>query len=339
MSIDMGEKLQKIILGHDELKEVITPKELRECLNGEALPTSMWGVSPTGILHFGFDRFILKQWDLLSAKLKHTILIADTHTLFERGELEDITQRAEYYIAYFKHLCKLGEGNFKLGSTFQRSEEYIDTLYKALIHANFNRTKKSLPPELEDNISRVSVITYPVAQAIDSIFLKSQVVYAGMGQRRIYVLAREILPKIGFKKPTILLSDISHDIKGNDLAKPSLKTRINIHDNEETLKRKIKDMFAPEFVIENNPLIETFEFSIIPWFKRVEVKTGSGKIIEIESGKQLKELYKIGELHPKNLKETMYDYLKMRLEGIAKFFDHHPKYTEWINFEKLEAIK
>lgn len=339
MSNDMDENLRKIILGHDELKEVITTRELRECLSDEVLPSSMWGVSPTGILHLGFDRFIFKQWDLLSAKLKHTVLIADIHTLFESGELEDITQRAEYYIAYFKYLGKLKNADFKLGSSFQRSEEYIDVLYKALIHANFNRAKKSLPPELEDNISRVSVITYPVAQTIDSIFLKSQIVYAGMGQRRVYVLAREILPKIGFKKPIILLSDISHDIKGNDLAKSSLKTRINIHDDEETLKRKIKDMFAPEFSIENNPLVETFEFSIIPWFKKVEVKTESGKIIEIESGKQLKELYKIGELHPKNLKETAYDYLKMRLEGIAKFFDQHPRYIEWINVEKLKEVE
>lgn len=332
-----SEVLEKIILGHDELKEVITIKELRRYLFRESSPCSMWGVAPTGILHLGFDRLIVKQWDLISTKFKHTILIADIHTTFERGEVKDLTQKAEYYIAYFKHIGKLKDANFKLGSSFQVSEDYIKTLYKALSHTSFNKTKKSLPPELKNGIPRVSVIIYPIAQAIDPIFLGSKIVYGGMGQRRVYTLSREIISELGFEKPIVLLSNLSHDIKGNKLSKSSLKTRINIHDHEETLKKKINEMFAPEFSVENNPLIETFEFSILPWFKEVELKTESGKILEIENPKQFKELYKIGELHPKNLKEKAYDYLKIRLDEIADFFDQYPRYIEWIDFENLSG--
>jgi len=186
LNTDRSKVLQKVIFGHDELREVITIKELREYLCSEVSPCSMWGVAPTGILHFGFDRLIVKQWDLLSAKFKHTILIADIHTLFERGELEDLNQRVEYYIAYFKYLGKLSDAIFKLGSSFQVSEEYIEVLYRALACTSFQRAKRSLPSELKNGIPRVSVIVYPIAQAIDPLFLKSQIVYASIGQRRVY---------------------------------------------------------------------------------------------------------------------------------------------------------
>jgi tyrosyl-tRNA synthetase len=107
-------------------------------------------------------------------------------------------------------------------------------------------------------------------QAADIFHLDVDITQLGMDQRKVNMLAREVAPKLGYKKPVV----VSHhmlmglgqppqtDLMGADraielkMSKSKPDTAIFMTDSEEDIKRKIKKAYCPEGIITENPILE-----------------------------------------------------------------------------------
>lgn len=329
----MQKKLDLILHGYDDLAEVITIDELRSALKNEDC-SSLWGIEPLKVLHLGYDRIIVKQRDLIKAGLKHKILIADVHAMLDNPGAENLFMRTQYVTSYLRDLCGLERAKFVLGSNFQHSDPYIDLLYNVLSVTGVSTVRM----ELARKKATIGNLIYPIMQALDGVSLETNIVFGGTDQRGTYMMAREILHKMGYKKPAVLLSYLSQDIKGELLKNSKMETRITIHDNRQTLKNKVNKMYAPKTQTENNPLLEHFKFSILPWFDGVNVKLTDGSQMKIEDFKELEKLYSINKIGVEDLKDVAFEYLWLRLRKIQAYFHSRPKLIEWIDFKRINPI-
>jgi tyrosyl-tRNA synthetase len=140
-------------------------------------------------------------------------------------------------------------------------------------------------------------------QAADVFKLDVQLAHAGMDQRNVHMLAREVAPKINEKKPIALHHKILYGLQGPGsrmeqyvtatdkakilegqmdmihnknvvnisnsiefemkMSKSKPDTCIFVHDSPEEIKRKIKKAYAPEKITENNPIFQYAELAIL----------------------------------------------------------------------------
>lgn len=335
----------RIVFGSDALNEVITIPELWELLvqnigvkKGTEL-CSLWGVAPIAPFHLGYDRLICKQRDLLQAGFHHKIVIADVHAYLgsPNEPRDEYEARARYYKACLEDLADLHGADFTLGSSFQYSPEYVSLLYDALGRSKLEPSKKAIPLEAQADSPVVSQIVYPAMQSIDLAFLSAQIAFGEMGQRRVYVYARELLPKIGFSKPVILLSGVSRDIRGGPLAKSTSKTRITLHESPDTLELKLKKMYAPPRTKANNPLLELCEFSVWPYAdgEEVEVVTRNSGVIKVKTFEEVRDLYTKDVVTPQDLKRFAFENLVERLQRCRDYFSKTPELVRWIDFDRM----
>jgi tyrosyl-tRNA synthetase len=119
----------------------------------------------------------------------------------------------------------------------------------------------------KDNLD-FSQLLYPIMQSVDINALNLDIVHAGMDQRKIHMLVREIFPKLGWKIPVSvhhhLLPGLSEPIKSglsedakisSKMSKTSPTSGIIIHDDEKTIRDKINKAFCPVGIIQNNPIV------------------------------------------------------------------------------------
>ncbi|WP_371316458.1 hypothetical protein [Heyndrickxia ginsengihumi] len=181
-----------------------------------------------------------------------------------------------------------------------------------------------------------SDIIQPLMQSIDLIFTGANIAYGNTGQLRVYSLAKKLLPKLGYSKPVILISNLGHDIMSKDLNVSSSKTRISIHESKDSLTSKINKMFAPK-QISNNPLIELCKFSVWPWLKEgdIEIPHRFSGVTYVSSFDDMCELYKRDEIGPKELKEFAIIQIWHCLNNYQKYFEVNPELVSWIKFDKI----
>jgi len=330
MRKDVNTALDKILNGRDKLKEIITLNELIERLEEKKKIVSLWGVTPK-IIHLGYDRFIVKQMDLIEVGFKHNIIIADLYLLYQEDDKKDIIKlKTKYFIHYLK-LVGLKKAKFITLSRLEKKRKFWEYFY--LVSKNAKLSEMEKLGVLRNKNSLGSFICAGF-QLIDHLVLSADVVYGGKDQRGIYILSREICKKEKLNKPIILLGELSHDILGRYLSQSRLETRITIHDNFDTLFYKIKKMFCPPNIVENNPVLEYLKFSVFPFFNEIIVRAKHGKI-EIKRYEELEELYRKGFIHPLDLKKTLYEYLKTRISKIQQYFEKRKKLIEWIDLNLI----
>ena len=325
-SEELNKKLDIIVNGSDKLAEIITIEELRELLQQKTY-RSLWGISPK-ILHLGYDRLIAKQLDLMNVGFKHIIIIADQNILLEKEDDPNLEDKIKYVISYFKFCCNLKKAKFITLKELQKKNRFWELFYllsrnlklKDMMKLNILRKKDSLGAYICASL-----------QMMDYLLVNAEVVYGGIDQRGVYVLSREFFGKRGFRKPIILLSNLSHDIIGQKLVDSSLHTRITIHDTKNTLLYKVNKMFCPPGQVDNNPVIEHFRFSVFPFFKKITIELTNGEKEDILNANALIEFYRKGLISPYNLKKTLYEYLSIRLRKVQEFFQRKYKLIEWID--------
>jgi len=175
--MDSIDKFEQITVGQDKLAEVISVSELRACLN-KTNPTSLWGINPK-VLHFGYDRLVLKQKDMVAAGFKHTILLADKNILIEKGESSYLRKQADYVKYYFEEICGLQNVTYTYLSDVLKSDNYWE-----LFSIISSKLKISDLNKL-DVLKEGSIGNYLVAafQLMDYLVLNKDVVFGGFGTK------------------------------------------------------------------------------------------------------------------------------------------------------------
>ncbi|OKY77989.1 MAG: Tyrosyl-tRNA synthetase [Candidatus Methanohalarchaeum thermophilum] len=318
----MNDTDKKISLIKRNAKEIVTEDELRELIRGNSSPTTYVGYEPSGTLHLGHLLTANKLIDLQKAGFNVKILLADLHAyLNEKGSIKDIRETAEmnkdFFLAYGLEEDKT---EFVLGSEYQLDEDYIMDVYELSLNVTLNRARRSM-----DEVSRrkknpiVGQMLYPLMQAADIGFLGIDLAVGGIDQRKIHMLAREILPKIDYNPPICLHTPILTGLDGKKMSS-SRENWIDLSDSPEEIEEKINDAYCPKEQIKDNPVIEIMKYHIMPRYDEITIERPEkyGGDLNYSSFHGLKQDYLEGELHPLDLKKSVTIYLNEVIEPARK---------------------
>jgi len=301
--------------------EIISSEELEEKLKKDK-PIVYTGYEPSGKIHLGHAITIMKLKQLQELGFKVKILLADYHAYLNgKGTLEEIEKTAKYNEKCFKALGLSEDTEFILGSSFQTSQEYTDEIYKLATHITLLRARRSM-----DQVSRnsenpkVADAIYPLMQVADMKALNLDVALGGMEQRKIQMLARENLSKIGFDAPVCIHTPLLHGLDGDEKMSSSKGNFIAVDDSEEEIKTKINKSFCPAGEIEGNPIIEIAMHFIFSnqdklLIERPEKFGGNLELSESE----LLDIYSSNELHPMDLKTAVTKYMINYLSSVREY--------------------
>lgn len=317
--MDTDSKIEMIKKG---TLEVITEEELREKIE-TGKTTAYIGYEPSGKIHLGHAITVKKMIDLQRAGFKVKILLADLHAYLNgKGTMEEIKEISKYNIECFKALGLSEDTEFIIGSEFGRNMDYTHKIYELAIITSLARAKRSMAQITRDSEDhKVAEVIYPIMQAIDMVFLEADVAVGGMEQRKIHMLARENLPKMGIKAPVCIHTPLLHGTDGSDKMSSSKNNFIAVDDEPEVIRKKIQKSFCPQGQVEDNPVIEIAEHFIFPEMDTLIIKRPDkfGGNLELNHDVLL-ELYGAGELHPLDLKNGVAEGLIEVLEPVREYF-------------------
>ncbi|MEM4390098.1 MAG: tyrosine--tRNA ligase [Candidatus Micrarchaeia archaeon] len=325
--------------------EVLTEQELRELFESNSHPKHYIGFEISGRVHLGTGLVTsLKIRDLLAAGVKPMVFLADYHAWINGklgGDLEAIQRVAK---GYFKSaFVSLGLSEDKVRYVLA-SELYDSDYWRLVLRAakdtTINRMRRcvTIMGRRELEAQDAATILYPAMQVADIFLLDVDIAHAGLDQRKVHVLARELAERWKRKKPVALHTALLAGLQGpkrmgfderedvdiaisSKMSKSRPETCIYIHDSEAEIASKIERAWCPEKVIENNPIIQLCELVL---FRddglRIERDRKFGGDIEFDDINALKLAYSEGKLHPLDLKKAVAKKLAELLEPSREYF-------------------
>ena len=302
------------IIELDELKEIIKRDE----------KVAYVGFEPSGKIHLGHALTIKRMKALQEAGFKIKIFIANLHAFLNgKGTLEELNEISEYNIKCFRALGLSEDTEFIMGSD-RISAEYMLRVFQAATQITIQRAQRSMAQVSRDETHNVAEALYPVMQALDIDDLNANVAVGGMEQRKIHMLAREVLPKLGLEAPVCIHIPLIHGTDGSDKMSSSKGNFIAIDDSPKEIKNKINKSFCPIGVIEDNPVIEMAHYYIFDEHEKMLVERPEkfGGNLELTE-EELHDVYAKEELHPMDLKNTVSKYLIEKFAPAREYMESH----------------
>ncbi len=342
--MDIEDKIT--LIKREPTEEIITEEELRLLLSTNDKPKHYIGLEISGLLHLG--SLVLTGYkinDMLKAGVRCTIFLADWHTFINdklRGNWDIIKAASSYYEKAFKFFCN--GANVILGSELYDNEYWRD-LIRFSKHITLARTLRSLTIMGRSEKDRLDFaqLIYPPMQAVDIHALDLDIVHAGIDQRKVHMLVREVFPKLGWKVPVAvhhhllpglsepvtlgLEEDITIDKKiSSKMSKSKPWSSIFIHDDAESIEKKVKKAWCPEGIVENNPILDIVRYIIFHEYNEFTIERPSkyGGNITFYSYSEVEEAFLSKELHPTDLKNSVSKYLNMIITPTRKYLENEP---------------
>ncbi|MBU0531902.1 tyrosine--tRNA ligase [Candidatus Micrarchaeota archaeon] len=353
--MDIEKKIE--LVKRKPTEEIVTENDLREIFENYAHPQHYIGFEISGLVHLGSGLCTtLKIRDMLEAKCKSIIWLADYHAWINGklgGDLDQIQKIAK---GYFKHaFVSLGLEEDKVEYKLS-SEVYDNEYWKEVLAIAKDTTLKrmlrcvTIMGRKENEGLSSSSIFYPAMQAADIIKLNVQIAHAGMDQRKVHMLLRDV----GHYKFAALHTHLLPGLVGGErmnpegmqtgdvdnridqqievkMSKSKPDSAIFIHDSEEQIQSKIKKAYCPEKITEGNPMIEYAEYLILrDKGMKIERPEKFGGDLEIVDAEELRKIYSEGKLHPVDLKNAVSRELSEILKPSRDYFEKHKEYLEQI---------
>jgi len=301
--------------------EVITEEELRGLIN-KSYKRVYAGYEPSGEIHLGHLITINKLMDMRQAGFEVTVLLADLHAfLNKKGTMEEVRNLALYNRKCFEGLG-LKNVEFVLGSDLQLNPEYELLVLRLSQQITLNRATRSM-----DDVGRqmdhplVSQMIYPIMQMVDIAMLHLDAAVGGIDQRKIHMLAREHLPRVGCLAPLCIHTPLLLGLDGEKMSS-SKGNYISVADTEESINKKLGGAFCPPRSTDN-PVLQIFLYHIFPRFSTIVIKRSPkyGGDREFSDYAELETAYTKNEIHPLDLKKGASIYLCEILRGVREYLD------------------
>ena len=343
------------LVNRNPVCEVVTQEELRGLFETKAHPRHYIGFEISGKVHLGsglLTSLILK--DLMASGIKPTIFLADYHAWINGKMGGDLGKIQSVALGYFKSaFASLGlpEGKVdyvlaselygKLGNDYWKE---VLRISKETTMARMLRCTTIMGRTQKDALDCASVL-YPAMQSADISALGADIAHAGMDQRKVHMLSREIAEKHGKKKPLAMHHRLLMGLLGpqkmgfeqsekedieisSKMSKSKPDSAIFVHDSEEVIKRKLSRAYCPEKQPENNPVLEMCSVFIFRDEKSALEVTRPAKFggdVQFCSYAEVEAAYKEGKLHPMDLKNALASSLSLQLEPCRRHFEKHPE--------------
>jgi len=347
--MDVTEKIR--LVTREPTEEVVTQEELLNLFNTNSQPKHYIGLEISGFMHLG--SLILTGFkinDFIKAGVKCTVFLADWHTYLNNklgGDWDKIRMVSKYYADAFKMFCpgvEIVEGS----QLYESKKDYWLNLVKFSKNMSLERTMRSLTimgRSTEKDKIDLGQLFYPPMQAVDIHTMDLDIVHAGMDQRKIHMLVREIFPKMKWKVPVAVhhhilaglgepepASDSDSDFVSSKMSKSKSASGIFVHDTDEEINSKFKKAWCPEGLVEKNPVLEISKYIIFHKFNEITVERPEkfGGNVTYTSYQDLEGDFAQKKLHPSDLKSTVSKYVTEIIRPIREKITLTPELAEAI---------
>lgn len=321
---------EKLNLIKRNTQEIVTEEELLNLLKTKKQPVVYLGTAITGRPHIAYYSWVLKLSDFLKAGFKVKLLLADLHGALDNCPWEVLEKRYKYYSSVIPLMFKsIGADikNFEIvkGSEFQLRKEYIMDVLKLSTATTINDAKRagSEVVKFGDN-PKLSGLLYPLMQALDEQYLKADVQYGGVDQRKILMYARENLHKVGYKPRVEVMTPILPGLTGKKMSASDPKSKIDLLDDGTTVKNKLKKAYCEEGKVDENGILAFLKNVIMVINQEkgekfvVERPEKFGGNVEFSSYKEIEKAFISKKLHPLDLKNGLAAEINKLLEPFRK---------------------
>ncbi|RLG12491.1 tyrosine--tRNA ligase [Candidatus Pacearchaeota archaeon] len=304
--------MDKFELIKRNVQEIIGEEDLKKFLKENKKLTVYWGTAPTGKPHVGYFLPMLKIADLLNAGFKVKILLADLHASLDNTPWDILDKRYKYYSEVIPLMVKsigadIKNLEFVRGRDFQLKSDYFFDLLKLSTLVSVRASTKAASEvikNIEGEKAKLSGLIYPLMQVLDEEYLKVDCQLGGTDQRKIMVLAREFLPKIGYKQRIEILNPLIPGLIGKKMSASDEKSKVDLLDSEKEIQNKIKNAE----MIAGNP-----DNGVMAFLKYV--------IMTIKKDKKEKFIVKRpekfgGDLEYKNYEDIEKDFINKKLHPL-----------------------
>lgn len=309
-------------------QEIFTYDDLKALLKTKKRIMAYCGVAPTGAKHLGNLSSLVKLFDFEKAGIKNIILMADIH-----AALDDLKAPWELIHKTAKVNQKIIElsipweqkPKFVLGSSFQLKGDYFNDVLKLSTIITVARARRAASEVCRMKIPKVSELIYPIMQSLDEEYLKVDIQLGGHDQRHILALAREYLPKIGYKKRVEVMMPLLTSLKG-----PGVKmsasipgTRIKPYESAQEIKNKIKNAYCPVGDVKDNPIMQLYQYFVFPIKGKIKITRSRkyGGDIEYKKFEDLEKDFTNKKLHPADAKNCLAENLIKILSKVRRYFE------------------
>ncbi|KAF3941591.1 hypothetical protein ABW19_dt0207314 [Dactylella cylindrospora] len=339
---------EKINLIKKNLQEVLREDIIVDVIEKQNRPLKIyWGTATTGRPHCGYFVPMTKLAHFLRADCEVTILLADLHAFLDnmKAPYELIKYRAKYYEYLVKATLRsigvsIDKLRFVLGSDYQRGEKYVMDIFRMSSIVTEHDAKKAGAEVVKQVASPLlSGLIYPLMQALDEEHLGVDAQFGGVDQRKIFTLAAENLPSLGYKERAHLMNPMVPGLAGGKMSASDPNSKIDLLDSAEAVTSKLKKAVCAPKEIEGNGVVAFVEYVLLP-ISELNAEDGKAKFPIVKDGEEivyddiekLKEDYIADIIGPKELKAATTVALNKLLEPIREEYSKDP---EWQEIEKL----
>jgi tyrosyl-tRNA synthetase len=340
---------EKLTLIKNNLQEVLNPEIIEEVVNKNERPLKIyWGTATTGKPHCGYFVPMLKIAEFLAAGCEVKILLADVHGFLDnlKAPIELVAERVKYYRFTITELLKavgvdISRLIFVTGSDYQTTGEtgakyFMDLLRLSTSISSHDASKAGSEVVKQVESPPLSSQLYPLMQALDEQYLGVDAQFGGVDQRKIFTLAVEALPRIGFNKRAHLLNPLIPGLQeGGKMSSSDPDSKIDLIDPADVVKRKVKKAFCPPKQIEGNGVMSFVEYVLFPasalknnGTPKFTVQRRDAEPLVYNNIADMHKDYENDVLQPQSLKPAMTEALLELLIPIRKSFEESKEWQE-----------
>lgn len=215
---------------------------------------------------------MLKIAEFLQAGCTVKILLADIHGFLDnlKAPLDLVKHRAKYYQHVIGALLRaVGVStdrlDFVLGSDYQLSPKYaMDLLQLCSLVTEHDAKKAGAEVVKQVDNAPLSGLIYPLMQALDEEHLGVDAQFGGVDQRKIFALAKEVLPRLGYRERAHLMNPMVPGLAGGKMSSSDPESKIDVLDPPDVVAKKLRKAYAPPREIENNGLLSFVQYVLLP---------------------------------------------------------------------------
>jgi tyrosyl-tRNA synthetase len=356
----------KLALVSRNTEEIITFEEMKALLNTNPRPRAYWGFEASGLMHIGMGLVCgRKIVDMIEAGFDFTVFLADWHSWINNklgGKMENIHTCGEYFKQCFTALGVSSDAHYVWASDLASKREYWEKVIKVAKSVNVSRIWRALPimgREMDQSDLEAASTFYPCMQVADIFQMELDVACAGMDQRKAHALARDAAEKLGQRKPTSLHIHLLPGLAGmkrmdttkfdenqqlntqitSKMSKSVAESGVIVHDEPETIRKKLRSAYCPEKAVENNPVVEIARYVVFPWTGAFTIDRPEkyGGPATFSTAEELENQFRQGKVHPLDLKNAVAESLIKILEPVRDEFREHPELLR--KMEQMEITR
>lgn len=324
------------------LQEVLNPQIIQNVLENEQRPLRVyWGTAPTGKPHCGYFVPMIKLAHFLKAGCEVTVLLADLHAFLDnmKAPLDVVAHRAKYYEHVVKAILRsinvpIDRLRFVTGSLYQLTPDFTMDIFKLLNRVLQNDARRAGADVVKQVANPLLLgLVYPLMQALDEQHLDVDAQFGGVDQRKIFVLAEEALPLLGYKKRAHLMNPMVPGLgQGGKMSASDPNSKIDVVEDPKVVRKKVNSAYCAPGDAADNGLIAFLRHVVQPiqelqlgvdgtFALHIDRPEKYGGPISYDSLQQLSSDYAAEKLLPVDLKSGVADTIVGLLAPIKAEYD------------------